>query len=128
MLAAVLKASSVCVSMWGETPITSPSGFCTSKLGRGKQNCPGQPHAKEEAAVALLFHFRRLSLSSAGQVHKKRLLVVFRHQLYFIQPVSVLHFIQLPNLTKGDKAGLGDSVLNCRNSFGNGKTLFSLRL
>lgn len=127
MWAAVLKASSVRVSMRGETPITSSSGFSTSKLGSGKQKCPGLPHAKEEEA-ALRFHFPRPSLSAAGHVHKKRQLVIFRYQLYFLQPVSVAHFISLPNLTKGDKAGLGDSMLKCRNSCGNGKMLFSSRL
>ena len=128
MLAAILKASSVRISVRGETPNTSPSGFSTSKPGRGKRNCPGLTHAKEEEAAALRFHFPRLSLSAAGHVHKKRQLVIFRYPLYFLQPVSVAHFISLPNLTKGNRAGLGDSMLNCRNSFVNGKMLFSLRL
>lgn len=125
--AAVLKASSVRVSVPGETRITSP-GYSTSKLGSGKWNCPGLPHAKQEEEVALCFHFPALSLSAAGLVHQKREMVIFRYQLKFLQMVSVADFISLPNLTKGNEAGLGDSVLNCRNSSGNGKILFSLRL
>lgn len=31
---------------------------------------------------------------------------------YFLWPVSVAHFISVSNLTKGNKAGLEDSMLN----------------
>lgn len=60
----------------------------------------GLPHAKEEVVAALRFRFPRLSPTAAGRVRKKRQLVIFRHRLYFLQPVSVAHFISLPDLTK----------------------------
>lgn len=103
--AAALKASSAHGSVRDETTISSPSGFSTSKLGSGKINCLGLPHARAEETVALCFHFLRISLSATGHVHKKRQLVIFR--LF-----SVAHFTSVSNLTQGNKAGLEDSMLN----------------
>lgn len=79
-LAALLEASSVHVSVQDETTISSPSGFSTgkSKLGSGKINCLGLPHARVEETAALCLLFLRISLSATGHVHKKRELVISR--------------------------------------------------
>lgn len=108
MSAAGMKAPSVRASARAATPITSP--FSTSKLGSGKRNCRGLPHAGEEAAAALRCCSQRLSPSAAGHGQQIRQLAVFRNWLYFPQPLTVACFISLPDLAKGDKAGLGDSA------------------
>lgn len=119
-LAALLKASCVHGSVQDETTISSPSGFSTNKLGSGKINCLRLPHTRAEETAALCFHFLRPPWVPLDICTRKDSCSCSD---YFLWPVSVAHFTSASNLTKANKAGLEDSMLHWRNSFGNGKIL-----
>lgn len=125
---AALNGSSVSVSVQGEERpgrAASPDGS-TGQWKRELKLLRAALCWGEEASGSH-FRFPRFAPSFTGCVHTEGSWVCSDNRLYFPQPVPADCLVLLFGLTEGYQA-LGDSVTKCRNSFGNGEILFSLRL